>query len=304
MMTRSSGALYTVTLAALGMVGVALTQPGLAWSLHAAKAREDVYLFPPPLELRIATLGYHAAVVDMLWVKLRVEFGMHYVERRPFPSAPQYFDALLELEPDYAPAFKYVETMLLYREGGGTPEDARSVRAYLERGIKARPNDHEVWLHYGQFISFMASSYLTSNDEIERWRVDGASALSRAVELGEAPERSLSAANLLSAHGARDAAVRTLERAYALTDDEKTRDIISEKLGALHADDIRERAQLDVGFIDRVWHDHYPFGPRSLALILGPGRSTSGCTGQAPAHDPDCALDWQPQLPSSRGGER
>jgi len=284
----------------LGVAGIALTQPGLARSLHAAKAREDVYLFPPPAELRVATLGYRAAVVDMLWVKLRVEYGMHFTEKRPFPDAPHYIDALLELEPSYAPVFKYVETMLCYREGSDPDQDAHLVRAYLERGIAARPNDHEVWLHYGQFLAFMGLSYLKAPDEVERWRSDGAAALARAVELGDDPSRSLAAASLLSSHGARDAAVRTLERAYALTDDEQTRSDIARKLGDLHAEDARDRAKLDSVFIERLWRDHWPFVPRPLALLIGPSRPTLSCIGQAASHDPACALDWQPRLPSSQ----
>ncbi len=295
--------LPALVIAALASVGVGLTQPGLSRSLHAAKAREDVYLFPPPAELRVATLGYRAAVVDMLWAKLRVEYGMHLVEKRPFPDTSHYLDALLELEPDYAPVFKYADTMLCYRQDGGTAADARSARVYLTRGIEARPDDHDVWLHYGQFMAFMAASYLTSREEIEEWRVLGASALARAAELGDDPTRSIAAANLLSKSGEREAAVRTLERAYSLTDDEPTREGIARKLADLQAEDVRDRAQEDTGFIERMSRQRWPFLPRAAALLVGPGRDTLECVGQTAATDPTCALDWQPQLPSSRHHE-
>ncbi len=284
---------------AMGVAGVALTQPGLARSIHAAKAREDVYLFPPPAELEVATLGYRAAFVDMLWVKLRIEYGMHFVEQRPFPDAPHYVDALLGLEPDFAPVYKYVDTMLCYHAGVGTSEDAHATRAYLERGLKARPDDHEVWLHYGQFLAFMGASYLTDQAEIERWRVDGAAALARAVELGDDPDRSIAAANLLSSHGERDAAVRALERAYSLTDDETSREGIAKKLATLQADDVRDRAVDDVQYIERTWRQHWAFLPRSAALVLGPSVDATLCVGSAASRDPACARDWQPHLPSS-----
>lgn len=289
-----------IVLAAVGVAGVAVTQPGLANELHAAKAREDVYLFPPPAELRVATLGYRAAFVDMLWVKLRVEYGMHFVEKRPFPDVTHYLDALLELEPDFAPVFKYADTMICYHAGEAGPEDAKKTREYLERGIAARPDDHEVWLHYGQFLAFMAGSYLTSKDEADRWRVDGAKALERAVELGEDPDRSLAAANLLSEHGKREAAVVALQRAYALTDDPHTRETIVGKLAALHADDVRERAQEDASFIEGRWRERWPFTVRGTALLLGPGRDPLACAGPQGARDPDCASDWEDRLPSSK----
>ncbi|HEY1957165.1 MAG TPA: hypothetical protein VGH28_16215 [Polyangiaceae bacterium] len=292
--------LGAIVLAAAGIAGVAITQPGLASGLHAAKAREDVYLFPPPAELRVATLGYRAAVVDMLWVKLRVEYGMHFVEKRPFPDITHYLDALLELEPDFAPVFKYADTMICYHAGDAGPEDARTTRRYLERGIAARPDDHEVWLHYGQFLAFMAASYLTSKDEIDRWRVDGAKALERAVELGDNPDRSLAAANLLSEHGKREAAVRALERAYALTDDASTREIILAKLAALQADDVRDRAQEDAAFIEGHWRERWPFATRGTALLLGPGRDPLACAGARGARDPECSPEWEARLPSAK----
>jgi hypothetical protein len=289
-----------LVLAAVGAAGVALTQPSLARGIHAAKQREDVYLFPPPEQLRIGTLGYTAAAVDMLWVKLRVEYGMHFVEQRPFPDVTHYMDAILALEPDFFPVYKYADTMLCYHAGEGTADDARAARAYLERGIAARPDDHEVWLHYGQFLAFMSPSFLDSPEEIEAWRQKGATALERAVELGDDPSRSIEAANLLDRHGERAAAVRALERAYALTDDPETREIISIKLAQLHADDVRERAKEDVAFIEKAWKSRWPFVARGTALLLGPAPDPLACAGPQGARDPACAMDWEPVLPSSK----
>lgn len=293
-------AVAAVVAAVVGVLGVAATQPALAEKIHAAKAREDVYLFPPPTELRVATLGYRAATVDMLWVKLRVEYGTHFVEKRAFPDASHYIDAILGLEEDYEPVYRYVDTMLCsHQPDGGTPEDARMARAYYERGIKARPSDHELWLHYGQFLAFMGATYLKSQDEIEAWRVDGAAALQRAVELGDDPDRALAAATLLSKHGERDAAVRALERAYALTDDAEVRESIARRLGSLQADDVRERAQGDVAFIERVWRERWPFVARGTALLLGPAPDPRVCVGPNAAHLATCARDWDPVLPSA-----
>lgn len=284
---------------ALGAASVAFVQPSLADGIHKAKAREDVYLFPPPAELEVATLGYRAATVDMLWVKLRVEYGTHFLEHRPFPDVTHYLDALIALEPDFPPVYRYIDTMLCYHAGDGTAADARLARAYFERGIAARPSDHEVWLHYGQFLAFMGATFLDSQDEIEKWRVDGAAALERAVELGDDPTRAIAAATLLSKHGEHDAAVRALERAYALTDDAETREGIARKLGILQAADVRDRAAGDVAFIERIWRDRWPFVPRGLALLLGPAPNPLACAGANAARDAKCAIDWDPVLPSA-----
>ena len=294
-------ALGALVFVAIGVGGVALTQPTLANEIHAAKEREDVYLFPPPAQLHVATLGYNAAAVDMLWVKLRIEYGMHFVEKRPFPDVTHYMDAILALEPDFFPIFKYSDTMLCYHAGDGTADDARRARAYMERGIEARPTDHDVWLYYGQFLAFMSPSYLSDPAEIDRWRRDGAVALQRAVELGDDPDRSIAAANLLSRQGERAAAVRALERAYALTDDEKTREVIAVKLAQLKADDVRDRATEDRAFIEGRLHSRWPFVARGTGLLLGPAPDPLGCPGAKGARDPACAMDWEPALPSSKG---
>ena len=286
-----------IAFVALGVAGVALTQPSLASGIHAAKEREDVYLFPPPAQLEVATLGYKAAAVDMLWAKLRVEYGMHFVEQRPFPDVAHYMDAILQLEPDYYPVYKYADTFLCYHAGDATADDARRARAFMERGIAARPDDHEVWLHYGQFLAFMSPSFLSATDEIEAWRREGAQALQRAVELGDDPDRSIAAANLLDRHGERGAAVRALERAYALTDDENTRALITMKLTQFHADDVRDRSKEDVEFIEGRWRSRWPFVARGTALLLGPAPDPLVCVGPK-ARDSKCAMDWEPVLPS------
>ena len=124
-------------------------------------------------------LGWDAATVDVLWAKLLVEYGTHFSEHREFTEIPRYVDAILELEPNYEPLYKYVDTMLAYRPMQGTESDVRLARAYLERGTRELPQDPRMWLRYGQFIAFIAPSFLT-NDRREaglakgRGRGDGA----------------------------------------------------------------------------------------------------------------------------------
>ncbi len=215
-MTR--GATITTLLLAIAASGVALLQPGLARVAHAAGQREDVYSLPPPEQLHAATLGWDAATVDLIWSKLLVEYGTHWSEHREFTDTPRYADAILELEPDYAPLYRYVDTMLVYRPLRGTADDARAARAYLQRGTRERPDDARLWLQFGQFQAFIGTSFITEPDEQEEWRKAGAEAMGHAVELGAAPGRALTAATLLSKAGQTEEAIRYLERAYAFTE--------------------------------------------------------------------------------------
>jgi hypothetical protein len=289
-------ALAALLLLLAGVAGVARLQPRLAQTAHDVKESGDAYVLPPPAQLRAATLGWEAAVVDMLWSKLLVEYGTHWSEHREFLQTPLYADAILELEPTYAPLYRYIDTMLAYRPLQGTEQDVRMARAYLERGTRERPEDRDVWMEYGQFIAFIAPSFLHDPAEIERWRREGAEAIGHAVELGGEVDRALTAATLLSKAGATQAAIRYLERAYAFTEHPSmaaVHESIGRKLAALQATGLREAADAAGRAINERWQAELPFVARDLYLLLGPTVDVARCAGLEGADDPACARDWR-----------
>jgi hypothetical protein len=255
-----------------------------------------VWLLPPPAELKAAALGYSAAGADLLWAKLLVEYGIHHSEHHPFPDLNLYLDAILALEPAYAPLYDYVDTMLVYRPGHGTEQDARAARRYLERGIEERRLDHRVWLRYGQFLAFLAPNFLKSESEKEEWRHVGADALMRAVELGADADRSLAAASMLNRWGKGDAARRFLRQALSLTDDDKTRAEIAASLHALNASEEQDSAERTIRAIEARWRRDMPFVPRGEFLLLGPGLDPTRCSGLSMSGKPSCAHDWDDAL--------
>lgn len=290
-MSASRRFLPAIAFAVASALGIALVQPGLAANAHKVRQRDDVFLLPPPQQLRAMTLGYRAAAADLLWAKLILEYGLHWQEKRPFPDATRYMDGIIAIEPDFAMLYEFLDTILVYPPPpGGTDADARTARRYLERGIQERPYDAKVWLHYGQFIAFIAPSFLEDKDDIERWRLDGARALARAVELGVDAQRSLAASTILSKAGERKATIEHLQRAYAVTDDPQMREQFLLKLRSLEAQAEAEKA---VTFVDHAWQSRYRFLSRSAALLIGPGRSASACAGPESYETRGCARDWQ-----------
>jgi hypothetical protein len=269
---------------------VAFLQPALSERIKRVRLGDDTTALPPPKQLRAMTLGYHAAAADILWAATVVQHGIYSHEKRAFRGITRYFDAILELEPTHPILFKFIDTLMLYRPAEiGTPEDARATRKYFEFGTAQRPYDADVWLHYGQFLAFLAPSFLTDPQEIERWRTDGALAMSRAIELGALPDRGLSVSSLLGKAGETRAAIRQLERTYALTDDPDVREQALRKLQRLQANlDIEQ----SVSAVEREWRAHVPFVPRSTALLLGPYRDPALCAGGANTASPRCARDW------------
>lgn len=298
-MSRQSGILPALAIAAAGILGIAVVQPALATSFHQVRQRDDVFLLPPPNQLRAMTLGYKAAATDVLWAKLILEYGVHWQERRPFTDVTRYIDGILALEPDYPVLYDFVDTIMLYPMPGvgATEDEARIVRKYLERGTRERPYDANMWVHYGQFVAFLGPQYLTDKAEAERWRLDGASALARSVELGGDAQRSLAASTILSRAGERQATIDHLQRAYAMTDDPAMREQFLMKLRVLQGDADAERA---VTFVDRELRAHYPFLPRGAGLLVGPRRPTITCAGPASYSRRGCARDWQEAIDDDR----
>lgn len=275
--------------------GVSRLQPGLALTAHDVKERQDVFALPPPAELHVATLGWDAAAVDVLWSELLVDYGTHWAEKRAFDDTPRYADAILELEPTYPPLYQFISTMLVYRPPQGTEADARLARKYLERGTRERPQDGDVWLAYGEFIAFVAPSFLHDPAESEVWRKDGATAIGHAVELGANPERALTAATMLNRAGSPEAAIPFLERAYAFTDQPgmgEVHESIGRRLATLQATRMRSQADATAQSIDARWQSELPFLPRDQYLMVGPSIDPARCAGLSSVDDPACERRW------------
>ncbi len=293
-----AGSLVVCAAAALG---ISMTQPDLARVVHGIKARDDVFLIPPPKELKLSALGYDAALADIVWAKLLLEYGRHWMERRYFRDARRFIDGIIELDPSFRAIYSYVEVFLIYQPTNtnfstGSEKDARDARAYLERGTRERPRDAELWLHYGQFIAFSAPAYLDDLQERERWRTEGALALAHALDVGAKPGQTAAAASILGRRGEREAAVRYLERAYALTDDEDERRQIQRQLAAYARRSFEDAVNDTTLRLERSWRATFPFVTRTAFTLLGPVTDAAACAGLEGHRRPGCARNWSTEL--------
>jgi hypothetical protein len=280
---------------AAAVATIAGVQPWLARKVHELKEGDDVFALPPPSVLHVSTLGWDAAAVDLLWADLLVEYGTHWAERRDFTLVPRFVDAILELEPTYAPVYKFVDTLLAYRPLRGTEADVRKARAYLERGMRERPEDAAVWLEYGQFVAFIAPSFLPE-DERADWRRDGALAMGRAVELGADAERALAAASVLTRGGQTEAAIAYLQRAYAFTEHPSmatVHEAIGKSLDSLRANQFVEAAHAAEDAIEARHQRELPSLTLDEYRLLGPWADPLQCAGFAASAQPECRRDWR-----------
>jgi hypothetical protein len=287
-MKFSRGELLASVVALGCAIVVGVTQPRYQAEITKLRYRTDVLELPPPAHLQKLALGYKSALVDLLWAKILVEQGLHFQDHRRFEALPSYIDGIIALEPTYKPIYDFVDTLIMFQYVPGSEADARMARRYLEEGTKARPYDPNVWLHYGQFMAFLAPSYLKDKAEIDRWRVDGANAISRAVDLGADADRSLAATSILDKAGEHKAAIQQLQRSYAITDDPETRRQIRLKLQKMNA---TVEADESIGHVEEIWRDHYPFLSRGEVLLVGPPVDAAACAG-AIGHVKGCTHDW------------
>ncbi len=292
-MSDRAGAAATVVVFACACGGVAALQPPLAAVVHEVKEGDDVYALPPPAELRVSTLGWDAAMTDLLWARLIGEYGTHWNEHREFHDIPKYADAIVELEPTFWPLYRLIDTLLVYRPLVGTEADARLARRYLELGTVNRPGDWRAWVKYGQFLALMAPSFLRNPAERDAWRREGAEALSHAVELGADAEHAITAANILSSSGARDLTIDALARAYSFTpENSEAHAAIARKLAALEARAQRDRTDAADRAVDAAWQGDLPYVRRELYLLVGPRRPVDRCAGVLAASDATCDGSW------------
>ncbi len=288
---KSQGGVWAAVLLLMGSVmGISGTQAGLAKSIHKLRQRDDVFLLPPPNELRVMSLGYRAAGTDLLWAKLLLEYGLHGQEKRAFPDVGRYIDGVIALEPDFPAIYDFVDTIIVYPPGPeGTADDARTARKYLERGMKERPWDGKLAVHAGQFVAFIGPSFIKEEKESEQWRVDGAKMIARGVEIGGDTYSSLAATTILGRAGERQAQIDHLQRAYAMADSDDERAQFLRKLRALQVDADSEQA---ISAVDRECAP-YRFLKRSTCLLIGPRRLVGQCAGSGSYERHGCAPDWQ-----------
>jgi hypothetical protein len=276
--------LVVVTCAA----GIGVIQPRLATTLKEHARRDDILILPPDAQLRAMTFGYRSAAADLLWAKLVVEHGMHWEEKRAFPDMPTYIDGILALDPDHPTLYDFVDTLLLFTPKGSGEAEARIARQYFERGVREHPSDPRIWLRYGEFMAYLAPSFIKDPKEADAWRRDGALAVAKAVDLGADPERALAATTLLGKTGEGKAQVAHLQRVYALTDDPETRRQVRLKLEKLQ---LTVESEATLSIVEGEWRARYPFFPRGVALMLGPYRDPSACAGPSQTKK-ECAADW------------
>jgi hypothetical protein len=273
---------------------IALVRAPLAQTYGNVRERSDVYALPRPEQTVVLSLGYRAALADFLFAHVLVWHGLHFGEKRRLEFAAEYLDTIAELEPTFRDPYYFGDTLIAVQPVKPRREDYVRARRFLERGMRARPYDTELWLSAGQFIAYVAAPWLEDPKESAAWRVDGARVLARACEMvgsnENVPYQCITAASLLNKAGETEAGVAFMERLLAVSDDEEIRDMALKYLAVMVPQRDQERAQVRADEVRAAARADLSFVGFTKALVLGPGFDPAMCAGGATRRE--CATSY------------
>lgn len=267
--------------------------------MHArVKETSDAYFLPPPEDVVTLSLGYRAAVADILWAHVLVSQGLHTFERRRFEHLTLLLDSIIELDPTFREPYMLADALITIQATETPREEVLKAREIMERGTRSRPLDGELWLAAGQFIAFIApGSHLTDPEEQREWRQAGAQMLARAAELGgdnaTISWQAMAGGAVFHRAGNREAEIRLYQRTLAVTDDEELRADLQSKLDVLLGERYRDAYRQRQTEFAELWRRDLPFASKTTLLLLGPPQQGAYCAGEAHRDEPRCALTWR-----------
>lgn len=291
------GSLPIVVLLALAIAGIQLSRDALAGRYGRLKETSDVYALPPPEQLLVLTLGYRAAIADLIYAHVLVGYGLHFQERRRFEYVGQYLDAVTTLDPKFAQPYLYADTLLTLQPKPPLQADYRKARELLLKGTRELPFHQRLWFTAGQYLAYLAPPHIIDEQEREQLRTEGAKILSRACELATdnaaIPHHCLAAAGLLNRAGEREALIQMLTRTLAVNDDEQLRMRALAALRKWVGEQQEENYSRRLEAFQKEWRSDLPYVSKEQLLLMGPNVPVNECVGVSGIERAECRATWR-----------
>jgi hypothetical protein len=280
---RLSSSWPSVLVAACGALLVGHLRTPLNVSYQRSTSGSDAYALASPDQMVALSLGYRAALADLLLGRVMVAAGTHLVEKRLFEFAPDYLDTINALDPKLRDGYRFADAIITLQGVEVPVEMYHRAREVLERGVRELPNDQELWSSAGQFLAYLAPARLETPEERAAWRLQGARFLARACELigsnESIPHHCATAAKLFSDEGDREAARSFLRRFLLMVDDPELQAQAQWKLSQLDGAEASQRASERARAFERIWSADLPFVSRTAIFALGPRFDPFECAG-------------------------
>jgi hypothetical protein len=275
----------------LGVGLLSFERARLADEHHRVTAKRDVYVLPPKDQAVAMSLGYRAALADLIFGHVLVAAGVHLTEKRLFEFAAPYLETVNELDPKFRDPYRYADAIITLQTVAVPEQAFRQARAILRRGTRELPYDQQLWAAAGQFLAYLAPAQLHDPAEQAEFRQEGARLMARACELigsnENIPYNCITATKIFTDAGNRQASTALLQKLLVVSDDPEIRQMANAKLAAMGE-------QAHALRFEKAWREDLAFVSHSFMATLGPRFDPAACAGKlANAHDEACTTSFR-----------
>jgi hypothetical protein len=270
----------------LRWLALALLLSGLCWltrelrlrafSQHRSGQRyEDLYYLPAHAWLPVLSLGYRQAAADLIWCRSLVYFGEDIGQKGQVKHVFEYTDAILALDPDFRPAYRWISTAAIYRPVAISVDQGLRAAEYLKRALARWPNDWELHWDYGSLLRFELAP-LERDPVRKRVLLERAAPhISAAALHGAGPSwLALNSVELLNKLGHVEQAIHHLEELAHTVQDEEVKREVEQKLAQLRSQAAYEAVRTAEQQFEDQRLRSFPYLSPGLFLFVGEQRDT------------------------------
>lgn len=214
------------------------------------RLEEKLIYIPNARFTKAASLGFHAVLADLLWVRAVVYFGEHYLTDEDYSWLYRILDAVTTLDPKNILAYRFGGSLLALEQ-----QDVEKSIALLEKGIRNNPGeDWRLYFLLGFDYFYFLKDYTSAAKYLEiASKMPGhprylprlaARMYARAEDLGTA--------------------IEFLKEMYLQYDDQKVKSAIAERISILVA---KKQVRLLQDAVDK-YKEVYGKYPRELEALV------------------------------------
>lgn len=270
-------------------LAVAWSRPKLAEDYKQLGTSEDIYAIPSEAQLVVFSLGYRSAAADLLFGRTMVAAGVHFAERRVFHHLDAYLRGIIALDPKYLDVYRYADTLLNLSTVEMPKENLYIAREIQERGLREFPHEPQLWISTGQFMAYLAPNRFTDEKTKREWRLAAIPILQHACDIWPSrealPDVCLSSSTLYNQAGETDAAIDSLQRLIAVSDDETLRARAAEKLRQLAGERAARKVQESLRHLEPLREGDLPAVNPLRYQLLSPPFDEESCVGESFVRD-------------------
>lgn len=234
-------------------------------------AEVDTLYLPPARAIRVASLGHHELMADLLAARANIYFGDQLEKKGLQRWMSWYLNAVVDLDPYFQPVYMRGAVMLTYSTSKVTTQNVFLANDLLRRGLTRFPSSWELYYQLGFNLYYELPGTVAANDPRRRaWRKEGVEALRKAALFDEVPPWLPGlVGRMLSESGERELAIKHLERVYATTSDEEAREHIKSKLQRLLGEHYGRSFEAEAKRLKRLTQTRFPYASEAFSLIVG-----------------------------------